>query len=136
MAARHDRTSGFTRRLVTTRHQHPVDAFRAMLDAWFEYLPSILRVGVALEAAHLTGGDGADAYRDRMDDWWTGIRIAIQRLSDAGRLSPDWDVDTATDWVWSSIHPMTFHHLVVEREWAPTVASERIVEALARDLLA
>ena len=136
MAARHDRTSGFTRRLSATRRQAPVDGFRAMLDAWFDYLPTILRIGVALEAAQLTGGDGASAYRDRMNDWWNGIRIAMQRLADARQLSPHWDIDTATDWVWASIHPTTFHHLVTERAWTPTETTKRITEALARDLLA
>ncbi len=136
MAARHDRTSGFTSQLSATRQQAPVAGFRAMLDAWFDYLPTILRVAVALEAAQLTGGDGAGAYRDRMHDWWNGIRIAIQRLADAGELSPHWDVDTATDWVWASVHPTTFHHLVTERGWTATDTSQRIIEALARDLLA
>ena len=135
MAARHDRTSGFTRQLATTRQQDPVDGFRAMLDAWFDYLPTVLRVGTALEAAQLTGGDGADAYRDRMNDWWNGIRIAIQRLADAGHLSSDWTIDTATDWVWASVHPTTFHHLVTERRWTATDAARRINDSLARDLL-
>ena len=106
-----------------------------MLDAWFDYLPTILRVGVALEAAHLTGGDGSDAYRDRMNDWWAGIRIAIQRLADAGQLAPGWDVDTATDWVWASVHPTTYHHLVTERHWTATDTSKRITDTLTRDLL-
>jgi AcrR family transcriptional regulator len=136
MAARHDRTSGFTRQLAATREQAPVEGFRSMLDAWFDYLPTILRIGVALEAAQLTGGDGADAYRDRMNDWWSGIRIAVQRLADAGELSRRWDTDTATDWVWASVHPTTFHHLVTERGWTPTDTSQRIIESLVRDLLA
>jgi AcrR family transcriptional regulator len=136
MAARYDRTSGFTGELAAARLRDPVDGFRAMLDAWFDYLPTIVRIGVALEAAQLTGGDGADAYRDRMNDWWNGIRIAIQRLADAEQLSPNWDIDTATDWVWASVHPTTFHHLVTDRGWTTADASKRIIETLARDLLA
>jgi AcrR family transcriptional regulator len=135
MAARFDGTSGFRSRLAATRHHPPADGFRAMLAAWFDYLPTILRVGVALEAAQLTGGDGADAYRDRMNDWWNGIRIAIQRLADADQLSAQWDVDTATDWVWASVHPTTYHHLVSERRWTPSDASKRITDTLQRELL-
>ena len=135
MTARYDRTSGFTSQLAATRHHPPADGFRAMLAAWFDYLPTILRLGVALEAAQLTGGDGADAYRDRMNDWWDGIRIAIQRLADAGQLSPHWDVDTATDWVWASVHPTTYHHLVTERRWTATDTAKRITDTLTRDLL-
>ena len=121
MTARYDGTSGFRSRLVATRQLAPADGFRAMLGAWFDYLPTILRVGVALEAAHLTGGDGADAYRDRMNDWWDGIRIAVQRLADSGQLAASWSVDIATDWVWTGVHPTTFHHLVTERGWALTM---------------
>jgi hypothetical protein len=106
-----------------------------MLRAWFDYLPTILRVGVALEAAQLTGGDGADAFRDRMNDWWSGIRIAVQRLADGGRLAPQWDVDTAVDWVWASVHPTTYHHLVTERGWSAGQTSSRIIETLTRELL-
>ena len=122
-------------RLAATRRRTPVDGFRAMLDAWFDYLPTILRVGVALEAAQLSGGDGADAYRERMDDWWAGIRIAVLRLADAGRLAPGWDVDTATDWVWACVHPTAYHHLVVERGWTGGDASKRIADALVRELV-
>jgi hypothetical protein len=135
MTASYDRTSGFTRRLAETRHRPPAEGFRSMLRAWFDYLPTILRVGVALEAAQLTGGDGADAYRDRMNDWWAGIRIAVQRLADAGQLDLRWDVDTATDWVWASVHPTTYHHLVTERGWSRKETSARVISTLTRELV-
>ena len=99
------------------------------------YIPSILRVGLALEAASLTGGDGADAYRERMRDWREGIRVSIARLADAGELSPLWDVDKATDWVWASVHPTTFHHLTAECGWTRTETARRIGDALERDLV-
>ena len=81
----HDRTSGFTRRLAATRQQAPRRRIprHARTPGSTTSPPSCASV-IALEAAQLTGGDGADAYRDRMNDWWNGIRIAIQRLADAG----------------------------------------------------
>ena len=81
MAARIDHASGFRRRLAETRELPPRDGFRHMLDTWFDYVPTILRVHLALEAASLTGGDGAQAYRDRMDDWRDGIRVGVARLA-------------------------------------------------------
>lgn len=135
MTARFDRTSGFRSALAATRHLPPRDGLRGMLDLWFAYIPSILSVGLALEAASLTEGDGADAYRERMNDWREGIRVSIARLADAGELSPRWDVDKATDWVWASVHPTTFHHLTAERGWTRTETARRIVDALERDLL-
>ena len=106
-----------------------------MLEIWFDYIPSILRVGLALEAASLTGGDGADAYRDRMRDWRDGIRVAIARLAEHGELSSLWDVDKATDWAWSCVHPTTFHHLTTERGWTRTEAARRIIDSLERELV-
>ena len=71
-----------------------------------------------------------------MDDWWAGIRIAVQRLDDAGKLAPGWTVDAATDWVWASVHPTTYHHLVEQRGWSATDAADRITRSLTRELLA
>ena len=135
MTARFDHTSGFRSGLAATRQLAPRDGFRRMLEMWFDYIPSILRVGLALEAASLTGGDGADAYRDRMRDWCEGIRVAIARLADNGELSPLWDVDKATDWAWASVHPTTFHHLTTERGWTRTETARRIIDALERELI-
>ena len=135
MAARIDHASGFRRRLAETRELPPRDGFRHMLDTWFDYVPTILRVHLALEAASLTGGDGAQAYRDRMDDWRDGIRVGVARLADAGGLSPRWDVDEATDFVWASVHPTTVHHLTAERGWTAAAAATRIIETLERELV-
>ena len=135
MADRVDHTSGFRSGLATTRHLIPREGFRRMLEIWFDYIPSILRVHLALEAASLSGGDGADAYRDRMRDWREGIRIAIERLADAGELSPMWDVGRATDWTWASVHPTTFHHLTSERRWTRAETAQRIIDTLERELL-
>jgi AcrR family transcriptional regulator len=135
MAARVDHTSGFHSGLAATRQLPPREAFRRMLDLWFDYIPSILRVHLALEAASLTGGDGADAYRDRMNDWHDGIRVAITRLADDGELSPSWGVDTATDWTWACVHPTNVHHLTAERGWTRADTARRIIDALERELL-
>jgi AcrR family transcriptional regulator len=135
MAARFDHTSGFRRRLAATRGSPPRDGFLRMLAAWFDYVPAILPVFLALEAAQLTGDEGATAYRDRMNDWREGIRIAVARLSGAGLLAVDWTVDSATDWTWALVHPINFHHLTGERGWPPDEVGRRLTLALERDLL-
>ncbi len=83
----------------------------------------------------MSGADGAEAYRDRMDDWWNGIRIAVARLDDVGLLTEGWDVDRATDWVWTVVHPSAYQHLVVERGWEPSVATRLLIDTLEHDLL-
>jgi AcrR family transcriptional regulator len=135
MARRIDETSGFRSRLAEAHELAPVEGFSRLLAYWFDYLPTIIDVALALEAAQLTGGDGADAYRDRMQDWWRGIRRAVDRLAAEDALAPPWTTDRATDWVWTSVHPATYHHLVTERGWAHHEAVDQITGRLERDLL-
>ena len=136
MARRIDDTSGFRRRVAEARAAPPLEAFRRLLTTWFDYLPTTLPVALALEAVNLTGGDGADAYRERMHDWWAGIRLAIDRLDEAGTLAPRWSAERAADRTWASVHPATFHHLVDERHWSPADAALHLTGELERTLLA
>jgi len=135
MAARFDHTSGFRDRLTATRQAPAREGFRKMLDLWFEYIPAILPVHLALEAAWLVGGDGADAYRDRLDDWHKGIRVAIRRLADDRSLAAGWTVATATDWTWATVHPTHVHHLTRERGWTLSAAKRRLIDTLQAQLL-
>lgn len=135
MARRIDETSGFRRQLAEAHDLPPIEGFDRLLRLWFDYLPTIIDVALALEAAQLTGGDGAEAYRDRMQDWWAGIHLAVDRLAETGCLARRWTPQRATDWVWTSIHPATYHHLVTERGWTHSDASTQIIELLQRELL-
>lgn len=135
MARRFDHSSGFRRRLLATRRLPAREAFRAMLGEWFAYVPQILRTARALEAATVTGSDGAEAYHDRMAEWRAAIRLAVDRLAGEGQLSPGWDVESAADWVWAQVHPSVYQHLVHERGWDADRATSRILDALERELL-
>ncbi|HEX2072200.1 MAG TPA: TetR/AcrR family transcriptional regulator, partial [Geodermatophilus sp.] len=135
MARRMDRISGFRRRLAATRRLPAAEGFRALVEEWLAYVPRILRTARALEAATVTGSDGAEAYLDRMAEWRAAIRIAVERLAEEGRLAPGWTVDEAADWAWAQLHPSLYHHLVHERGWPPEAVARRIIGALERDLL-
>jgi AcrR family transcriptional regulator len=132
MARRIDRTSGFIERLAAARTVASRDAFRRVLEVWFDYLPTILPVARDLEASALSGGDGAEAYRDRMTDWREAIHITVARVSDD--LHVRWTVDTASDWTWAQVHPTNYHHLVTEREWTPEFTVRTLIGALHREL--
>ena len=136
MARRVDRTSGFRGVLAEARALPPVEGFDRVLRAWFAYVPLVLPVALALEAAHVAGGDGAEAYRDRMADWRAGLRLDVERLAAAGALRPGWDVDAATDWVWAQVHPSTVYHLTAERGWAVAAVADRTIAVLTATLVA
>lgn len=136
MARHHDRTSGFSERVRATADRPPLEAFDALVREWLDYVPELLPVARALEAAHVTGDAGGVAWRDRMADLWRVVHAAVARLEDAGCLGPGWAVDTAADWTWARVQPSTYAHLVQERAWPHGDFVARTVASLHADLLA
>jgi AcrR family transcriptional regulator len=135
MARHHDRRSGFVDRVVATRELPPAESLEALLREWCAYLGEIQPVVRALEAAWATGDEGADAWRDRMDDLRVAFRIPIERLAGDGGLADGLTVDSATDWVWTHVHPSTYECLVQLRGWTPEDYAERTVRTLLADVL-
>jgi len=135
MVREHDRTSGFDRTLAEAGALPPVEGFEAVLRAWLRFLPELLPVARALEAAAITGDVGGEAWQDRMAALRAVCREAVQRLEVAGRLRPGWTVREATDWTWSRVHPATYAHLVGDRSWPSEDFGERTVRSLIGDLV-
>ncbi len=81
MARRHDVRSGFAGRAAEAGSLPPVEALERLLRLWFAYLPEILPVARALEAAAINGDEGGVAWRDRMGD----LRELFAAAVDAGR---------------------------------------------------
>jgi hypothetical protein len=98
-------------------------------------VPDILPVALDLEAAAITGEDGADAWRDRMGELHEAFRFAVVRLEAAGALAPGWTVDAAADWVWARCQPSAWRHLVGERGWNPGEYARRSVASIASEIL-
>src|SRR5215218_9786612 len=135
MVREHDRTSGFDRTLAEAGALPPVEGFEAVLRAWLRFLPELLPVARALEAAAITGDVGGEAWRDRMDSLKGVCRQAVERLSDAGRLRPGWTVDEAAEWTWAQVHPGTYAHLVDDCDWPTARFTDRTVDALVTALV-
>jgi hypothetical protein len=135
MARHHDAAQGFRGRVAETRDLPPVEAIEALLRLWCDYIPDILPVARALEAAMTTGDEGGEAWRDRMDDIHEAFRLAIERVAEARRLAPGWDVATAADWVFARCHISSWQHLVVERGWSPTAYTERTVTSILGEIV-
>jgi AcrR family transcriptional regulator len=135
MARHQDEHSGFRRRVAATRALAPAAGLEALLREWCAYLPELLPVARALEAALITDEPGGDAWRDRMQELWRAFRLAVERVADEQRLAPGWTVETATDWIWARVQPSSYAHLVGERGWSPRDYSERTVGSLLGELL-
>lgn len=113
----------------------PVEAFEAGIRGWMAYLPRVLTVAGALEAAAIVGDPGADAWQDRMRYLREGERYYVERLAEHGLLADGWTVDDALDWMWARTHPSVWRHLVVEHGWDPDVFVDRVVRSLIAELV-
>jgi AcrR family transcriptional regulator len=135
MTRHQDRRSGFVGRVVATRELPAADSLEALLREWLAYVPEILPVVRALEAAWTTGDEGAGAWRDRMDDLWRAFRIPLERIAADGLLADGWTVETATDWIWARVHPANYEYVVEIRGWTRKRFTERTTHALLGELL-
>jgi AcrR family transcriptional regulator len=135
MARHRDEASGFVDQAAASREMRAVEGLEHLLRAWCAYVPEILPVARALEAALVTGDEGGTAWRSRMEELREALRIALDRIARRSRLAPGWTVETAADWAWSRIQPSTWHHLVAERGWSAGDYTERTIRSLLAELL-
>ena len=135
MARDHDRRSGFAARVAAAQELPPVEAFERLLREWLAYLPEILPVARALEAAAITGEAGGEAWRNRMDDLHDQFGAAVDRLAEAERLAGGWTPAAATDWAWARVQPGTWEQLVVERGWDADEYADRCVRSVFAEIV-
>jgi AcrR family transcriptional regulator len=131
MARHHDHTSGFIERVVETRELPANESLEALVRLWCNYVPDILPVARALEAALITGDEGSAAWRDRMDDLWRALRIPLERIQAQDGLADGWTLDRATDWLWAQVQPANYEYLVAVRGWTSSQFAERAASAAA-----
>lgn len=136
MARHHDVESGFAGRVAACEALPPAEGIETLLRVWFGYVPEILPVARALEAAEITGEEGGAAWRDRMDSLWEVFRGAVERLDRKGGLGRGWTVESASDWIWARGHLETWQHFVVERGWTPDEFVDRTVRSILAEVLA
>jgi len=124
MARHRDERSAFARTVAAG------GSLEAILRAWCDYVPEILPVARALEAALVTGDEGGSAWRDRMAE----LRAIFARAVAGLDLTHGWTQEAAADWIWAHVQPSTYAHLVQERGWTHAEFTERTVAGLLREL--
>jgi tetracycline repressor-like protein len=132
--------AGVSRQLVYVHFENRAGLLVAMarrhdVRSGFAYLPEILPVARALEAAAVNGDEGGAAWRDRMDDLREVLAAAVDRVATDGRLTRGWTPATATDWVWARAQPSAFAHLVTDRGWSPRDYADRAVPSILAEVV-
>jgi hypothetical protein len=112
-----------------------VAALERLLREWFAYLPEILPVARALEAAAVNGDDGGAAWRDRMGGLREVLAAAVDRVAADGRLAEGWTPAAATDWVWARAQPSAYALLVADRGWAAGDFVDRVVSSILAEVV-
>jgi AcrR family transcriptional regulator len=136
MAGHHDVESGFAGRVAECVTLPPVEGLERLLRAWLGYVPEILPVARALEAAEITGEEGGAAWRERMGSLRQVFRDAIERVEREGRLADGWTVEAAADWVWARSHLEGLQHLVKECDWSSEEYEDRVVRSILAEVVA
>jgi AcrR family transcriptional regulator len=135
MARHHDGVTGFRTRIVATRELAPVEGLHQAMRLWLDYVPEILDVARALEAALIAGDEGGAAWRDRMDDLHEAFRLAVERIDEAGRLADGWTVDAAADWVYARTQVSMWQYLVVDRDWRAADYIQRTIASVMSEIV-
>jgi AcrR family transcriptional regulator len=130
MARQRDEASGFAAQVQAAGALPPREALERLLRDWCAYLPDILPVARALEAASIAGDEGGEAWRVHMGELRTSFGHAVQRVA----LAPGWTVETATDWIWSRLQPSAYAQLVDERGWTPQAFTFRTIGSVLAEV--
>lgn len=132
-----DARSGAGERLAALRTSlPPTQAFDPYLRAWFDYLPEVLPVALALSAAAARGdADAAAAWGSRLAKLRTGFTLMTRAFRAAGVLKAGWTPEAAADWILALTHVDLWQHLVVEAGWKPAAHIDRVVRTLHETLL-
>jgi AcrR family transcriptional regulator len=134
MTRRMDERSGFSETVgeIVCR---PGQVLEPIIRAWLAYLPEIMPVASALEAARVNDEAGAAAFQERMADVRSLFSFAVERLATEGLLAAGWTVESAADWIWARTHVTEWQHVVVERGWDPEAFVERCVASILAEIV-
>ena len=118
-------------RFAEALEREPSVALEEVMRIWLGYLPRILPVDRELYATALTGGEGAEAWAERMDELRRLFRFAARRVE----LREPWTPETAADWIFTRTHLAVWDALVTGRDWSPGEMVDRTVLATLDELV-
>ncbi|MBZ0289792.1 MAG: TetR/AcrR family transcriptional regulator [Anaerolineae bacterium] len=131
-----DDISGLDQRTQPIRDAaNGIDMIRAYIEFWARYIPDIYGLAKALLNARDIDEAAAAAWDDRMKAVYQKCRDTVLCLVQDDLLAPEWTVETASDFFWTTISITGWEHLTLERGWTTEEYIERITRVLERTLV-
>ena len=127
-----DARAGIREEFAAALELPPAESLEEVMRVWLRYVPVILPIARELYVTTVTGGEGGEAWAERMEEVRRLFRLAARRVD----LREPWTPDTAADWIAARTHPMAWDQLVAGRGWAPEDLIERTVRTTLAELLA
>jgi AcrR family transcriptional regulator len=130
--AEHIERESYGRDMVEGAHdtESPAETIRNGISdqlAFFAANADLLRTFKA-QAAH--DPDFRDVWEDRRRERLGVIRMLLGELRGDWRLQAGWNIDDASDWLWSLTNFERYDEMVVERGWPIERLVERLREAV------
>jgi len=114
-----DMVKGLDERLkVVMSAATAVDALKAFVKVWGNYVPEIYGLAKALLAARATDEAAGVAWDERMACLRDGCREIIAGLDAEGRLAPEWTQAEAVEILWTALSFQTWEQLTVDCGWS------------------
>lgn len=113
-----------------------VDALDAVADLHAAYHPEIHHVARVFMAERHHDEAIRTAWDERMESRRNLYRSVIEWLERDKLLAPEWDVETATDVIWSLTSWQVWEQLVVDRGWTEETYRRHLRTLLRRTLVA
>ena len=101
-----------------------------MVEFWGNYIPEIYGLARALLAVYDADKDAAAAWNDRMAALLGGCRAAIDLLHRENRLSAGWEVEEATEAMWSLLAITVWENLTIRQGWSNDQYIRRMQEIM------
>ena len=95
-----------------------VEALDAVAALHAEYHPTIYQVVRVFLAGRYEDEALQAAWDERMESRRDLYHTIVERLQEEALLSPDWDVESATDFLWALTSWQLWEQLVVDRGWS------------------
>lgn len=111
------------------------DRLDMCLQKWFEFVVKIKPVATDLIRLRKTDEDAAAAWEGRMAVLWDWERQLVETIASDGKLSPEWNVEDATDYLWSSSSMQMWDLLTTEKGWSIEKASDKLRKTISRSIL-